>query len=85
MLGLQLLQRGRVGVGRLALQRACQVASPSQVAVLQLLGLARIGQPVERVLADRLEQPVTSRSSTWTSDLSTKRVSTFTRTRPRQR
>jgi hypothetical protein len=58
VLRLQFVQRGGVGVGRLALQRPCQVASPSQVAVLQLLCLTRIGQPVECVLADRLEQPI---------------------------
>ena len=58
VLRFQLVQRGWVGVGRLALQRLCQVASPSQVAVPQLLCLTGIGQPVECVLADRLEQPV---------------------------
>jgi hypothetical protein len=59
VLGLQLLQRGRVGVGSFALQRPCQVARPSQVALVELLRLTRIDQLLERVLADRLEQPVT--------------------------
>lgn len=59
MLGLQLLQRGRVGVGRFALQRPRQAARPSQVALVELLRLTRIGQLLKRVLADRLEQSVT--------------------------
>ena len=61
MFSLQLVQRGRVGVSRFAFQRPRQVAGPREMALMQHLGLTGVRQPVQRVPADGLEQPVTSR------------------------